>query len=84
MQLVSSFLIVETGICIQRLPRIPDAIVRLQIHVFVFHATPLALIVQPTPFAINADLDFVPFQRTNELRAGKLKIAILFRQCRHR
>ncbi|CAI09262.1 hypothetical protein ebA5509 [Aromatoleum aromaticum EbN1] len=52
-----------------------DAVIGLEVHLFVFHALPQPLdedVVAPAALAVHADLDAVVFEQVGEIGAGEL------------
>ena len=67
--------IVELEIALQTLPCLGDRIIGVQVDLLIFHAFPEPLdqhVVDPAALAVHADLDAVPLDQADELRAGKL------------
>src|SRR5271155_2225465 len=67
--------VVKIEISANRMSRLGDALVGMQINFFVLDAFPQPLnepVVPPSPFAIHADGDAVAGQHTGECRAGEL------------
>ena len=67
--------IVEREVPGQLLLGLGDALVGMQVDVFVLHALPQSLdeyVVNPAPLAVHADLDVVGLENRSELDAGEL------------
>ncbi len=67
--------IVKLEIALQALLCLGDRIVGVQVDLLVFHAFPEPLdqhVVDPAALAVHANLDAVPLDQADELRAGEL------------
>jgi hypothetical protein len=73
----------EVKVAADRLPRLADAVIGMQIDFLVFDAAPQALnedVISPSPFVVHADRDVVAMEHVREGCTCKLRAldALLF------